>query len=369
MALRPRTFLISLSAATAVGLLAGLQFWANAGMEGFEASLAPTVARHVGSWWSWGLLAPCLFLLAERWPIRGATWWRHLVRHLAAGTLLALVHRPLHVLVAWYPTWGQGRDLWTFARDYAAFSLGTDLGIYLLLVAGKTVFDHRSLLREGELRAARLESELLQAERLALENQLRPHFLFNTLGAIRELLADGRAAEASDAIERLALLLRQVLGRGAREADDDGRVQLRDELRLVEPYLDLMRLRFGERLQVVRDVTPVAADARVPRLLLQPLFENALLHGLEGHPDAGRVELVAAATDGRLAIELRDDGPGPGGSDRRGTGTGLATVRRRLEAQYGTGATLRLDPVAPRGAVVRIELPLELDVAEGAIEA
>lgn len=356
--LTPRVFAKTLAVSAVLGVLSGAQFWLNATLEGFGPDLPAVLARHVPSWWTWGLAAPFILHATERWPVRGAAWRRGLSRHVSIALLFALAHRPFHVWFAWFPFWGRG-DALAFVRDFSFFSLFTDVALYWGLVAAKTVYDQRTQLHTRDLLTLRLESELSAAKLAALEQQLRPHFLFNTLQALQTLLAEERTEEARDLVAHLSDLLRSVL-----DEDTPSEVSLREELELAAPYLALMSVRFGARLKVSSDVSAEAADARVPRLILQPLLENAFLHGVEGRRGAGRVAIEARVEARQLVLEVHDNGPGPLASERRGGGLGLANVRGRLDAQYGPRAQCSLMPRQGGGTRARIEIPWRVELFE-----
>lgn len=200
-----------------------------------------------------------------------------------------------------------------------------------------------------ERQAAALEARLHEARLQNLRSQLDPHFLFNALHAISALM--GRdIVQARRMIARLSDLLRLSLSRR-----DAQRIPLDQELEMLALYLDVQRLRFGDRLQVELDVEPAARRARIPALTLQPLVENAVHHGVERRADAGRLQVRIRARDG-LRIEVIDDGPGfaPGAVD----GIGLGNLRARLEGLYGRRAALSWANADP-GARVVVDLPLE----------
>jgi len=245
--------------------------------------------------------------------------------------------------------------------------------------------------REREHRALLLESNLTKASLSALRAQLQPHFLFNSLNAVVTLLRrDPKLAEAT--LTSLSELLRLTLSQS-----DKQEVSLREELEFVERYFEIQQTRFGDRLHFERQIEPGTLDCLVPTLLLQPVIENAIRHGIELAEGAGLVRLSARAEAGKLVLTVEDDGVGlrkgdtalpalkgedspsgswpSGGGDRardvavrastraqasareRGTGIGLANLRARLEALYGAHQRLELSPRAAGGVTVRIEIP------------
>lgn len=204
-------------------------------------------------------------------------------------------------------------------------------------------------LRAREADAAHLEAQLADARLSALRMQLNPHFLFNTLHAVSALV-ERDPAGVRTMIARLSALLRRVL-----DGSDGHEVPLRDELALVRDYLAIQKVRLGDRLEVVEDVTDEALDALVPALLLQPLVENAVGHGIAPLEEAGTLTLSARREGGQLVVDVRDTGPGPSGSPSRGVG--LRNTRERLDALYGDGATFDLAHAPEGGARARVTLP------------
>ena len=200
------------------------------------------------------------------------------------------------------------------------------------------------------LASARLEARLLEARLHVLGLQLQPHFLFNTLNAVSELVyRDAQAAR------RVLRNLRQLLT-GALDRGTTQEVPLREELALLGSYVEIQQLRFAGSLEVRVDASPETLDALVPRLVVQPLVENAIRHGTSRRAGAGRVTVRAGRADATLMLEVEDDGPGPGRGWREGLG--LANTRERLGHLYGEDFQLRLDPGPSRGCIVRISLPI-----------
>ena len=204
------------------------------------------------------------------------------------------------------------------------------------------------------LRASQLEAQLQTARFAALRAQLQPHFLYNTLNAIAALVADVRPAQAVAAIEQLSELLHASL-------HDDGREEIRieEEVMLVERYLALQRMRFGDRLRYDWHVAPEVADCLVPVLLLQPIVENAVVHGLDDGQESLEVRVDAVPTTGGVAITVENDGASVSSEPRRagGHGVGLAATRARLMTVHGDRASLTLASRAGGGAIVRIVIP------------
>jgi LytS/YehU family sensor histidine kinase len=209
------------------------------------------------------------------------------------------------------------------------------------------------------LRASRLQAELAAAELRALELEIQPHFLFNALNGINGLVGSGENRLASKLLVGLGELLRATLKRRGRQL-----VSLREELEHVALYLDLQTARFGERLQVEVRVAPELLRAAVPGLVLQPLVENSIRHGVERRSGPCTVTIGAVRDGPTLRLVVADDGPGPG--EQRGRGIGLENIRSRLKALYGTGWRLELEGAGRGGARASLSIPWRLADGEGA---
>ncbi|MDE3065921.1 MAG: histidine kinase [Verrucomicrobiota bacterium] len=207
--------------------------------------------------------------------------------------------------------------------------------------------------RERERRALLLESHLANARLAALRMQLQPHFLFNSLNGVTALLRrDPHLAEAT--LLSLSELLRLALNQSEKTE-----IPLREEMEFVQRYLAILQTRFGDKLRVEQAIEPASLDCLVPTLLLQPLIENAIRHGIEPAEKAGLVRLTTRRRDGKLILTVEDDGAGLIGPDAASgrTGIGLANLRARLETLYGAGQALELLPRPEGGVMVRVEIP------------
>jgi LytS/YehU family sensor histidine kinase len=254
------------------------------------------------------------------------------------STFLALVGRSL---LGWFPI---------SAMVYAAIVSG---GHWLSLVRQE---------RERERRTAALEAQLARAHLQALRMQLHPHFLFNTLNTIATLVREQERDAAVRLLAQLGDVLRQVL-----RSASNHEVRLGDELTFTRQYLEIEQLRFADRLRVVWDTEPLTLEGAVPNLVLQPLVENALRHGIAKRPEAGLLEIGSRREGERLSLWVRDDGPGlQNSTESDGEGVGMANVRARLAALHGELAELRVESVSPEaggGARATIVLPWRVGVA------
>jgi signal transduction histidine kinase len=299
----------------------------------------------------WALATLAIFWLARRFPLERGRMLRGIAVHLFAALVLSLGRVIVVVEVSRQVEWLRerpyDRQFWGQFHEYILF--------YALLLGIAHAVLYHGRFRERERAAERLAAGLAQARLQALKMQLQPHFLFNTLNAISALIPD-EAKPARRMVARLGDLLRISL-----EHEDTQEVTLREELAFLQPYLEIEQARLEDRLTVVMEVAPETLDARVPHLLLQPLVENAIRHGIAPRIEPGRVEISATrGTDDRfLHLEVRDDGPGVDRDVQAGTrkGVGLANIQSRLEQLYGGEHRFEFENHPGGGAVVRISLP------------
>jgi len=310
---------------------------------GRPANWTLTSERALAENWIWAAATPAIVVFTRRFPLRGPRFWPHLALHVVCGSLWAVVKMLVDRAVFATLT-----GFWTYMlASTVAFNFAMYFGIVAL--AHGLEFYRRS--RERDQLEARLAETRLQL----LGMQLQPHFLFNTLNTIAELVhEDPNTADAM--ISHLSDLLRRTL-----EMASVQRIPLNEELDLVSRYLDIQRARFGDRLRVTVSVDAAARGALVPPLLLQPIVENAIRHGLGARLDAGRIDIDARISGGALVIVVVDDGGGPAvdGQER----VGLGNTRARLDALYGGRARLDLAPADGRGTKATIRLPLGIENA------
>jgi signal transduction histidine kinase len=304
---------------------------------------------------TWAALTPFIFWVSHRWPIARRGWPKTLLAHGLAlllvlpidiGSFVLMNEFLFHAIV-----WEGAPSLGEKFLRMTATSFGFSIYYYLGVVGISHALDYYDLMRERELSATQLEARLTEARLQLLKTQLQPHFLFNTLHTISALLHDDvRAADRM--ISRLSDLLRLTLDKGGEQE-----VTLREELEFLDPYLAIERTRFHDRLTVVEEIEPEALDARVPSMLLQPLVENALHHGIGSRSGAGRIEIRARRDNGRLELEVRDDGTGLPGSGTVQVRVGLGNTRARLRHLYGSNHRFELDDAPGGGLRVSIVIP------------
>jgi sensor histidine kinase YesM len=247
-----------------------------------------------------------------------------------------------------------GADLVTTTRNWFIGGLPATTLVYFAIVAASYALSNGARLRERERRAALLETELREAQLGALRMQLQPHFLFNSLNAVMALVRDADTARAVRALSLLSDVLRATISaNGAHETT------LAHELDFVMRYLEIERVRFGDRLEIAVDVAPDLTDALVPTFVLQPFVENALKHGVLRRRAGNVIGLGARADGDMLVLTVRDDGTGLSESEGATGGVGIANARARLLHMYGSDARLSVgDAAAGPGVLVEIAIPL-----------
>ena len=308
-------------------------------------------------WYTSAALAPLVFRLAERYPIQAPVRLRGLGMQLPASvgvTLLALVIGAF-VSTAFEPS-SFGQQLRYFLSMHSATGFFT---YWVLFTIRQALHFHAEKTRR-EVEASRLATELAQSRLLALKSQLQPHFLFNTLHAIVTLLDEDKAS-AEQMLLRLSELLRAFL-----EDYDGQEISLRQELVLIELYLGIQRTRFKDRLTTQIYIAPDTLSCAVPSLILQPIVENAIRHGIGNRVGSDCVEIESRREGDRLCLEVRNrNGTLESGATAQGHGIGLSNTRLRLRELYGDGADVRLDMLWPQGVACRIRLPFrEIEDAE-----
>ncbi|SFK65067.1 sensor histidine kinase [Lysobacter sp. cf310] len=346
---------------SAVVLVFALQSYMHDAIGGHTWSMFDYLRWSAIQWYTWAALAPLVFRLAERYPIqppfRLASFGTQLLAS-AGVTLLALVIGATVSMVT---------ESSSFADQFGQFvgkHTATCLLTYWTLLAVQQALHFRAEQARRELEASRLATELAQSRLQVLKTQLQPHFLFNTLHAIVTLLDEDKVS-AEDMLLRLSDLLRAFL-----EDYDGQEITLRRELALLDLYLGIQRMRFKDRLSTRIYVAPDTLDCAVPSLVLQPIVENAIRHGIGQRVGDDCIEIETRREDAQLCIDVRNRNSSlEEGGDPLGHGIGLSNTRLRLKELYGEVADIRLDMIWPSGVACRIRLPYrEIEEADEAPE-
>jgi two-component system, LytTR family, sensor kinase len=336
-------------------------FWSAVGLVfalpglGSSASVTRVVASALAQWWSWGLLAPAIIAVDRALPHPASQFGKRVATHLVIGPGVTVVYAYLLVFVRC----GMGLDEWTGLAGTAVLAAAGreifwSMLVYCMIVGAWQAYSYKRRYMLAELQLERLERTASEARLHALRTQLDPHFLFNTLNAV------------SSQVERDPVLARAMIGqlgdllRLSLDSHGKQSIRLRDELAFTSRYLALQKIRFGDRLQVEVEVADDATEALVPSLVLQPLVENAIRHGLSSRPRGGVLQVSARRSDQHLVLRVEDDGVGlaPGWSLEEDSGIGLRLTRERLAVRFAdSGSRFEVSPRASGGTVVSISLP------------
>jgi len=305
----------------------------------------------------WALMTPIILWVAGRFPIERQHWGRNLSVHVLASLILStVVTWSGHLLLYLNYGYRVGRPYPVDrAVRFVVENFSEGIGIYLLIAIITYAVSYYNRYRKGELRAMQLEAQLSQAQLQALKMQLQPHFLFNTLHSISALLSRD-TDKARTMITRLGDFLRLTL-----ENNGMQEVTLQQEIEFLRCYLEIERIRFQDRLTTSVEIDPAALDSKVPNLILQPIVENAIRHGIAPRSTPGLINIQAKQENGLLRIEVRDNGPGLPVNRKDDNlftkGVGLANTQTRLERLYGASHRFELINDPGGGLVVTLEIP------------
>lgn len=347
-------------------LSAGLHFTAYKHYKEQAKSFSFVLSWQLAWWTPWIPLVPLIIRVAQAFPVEKQKWFRSLLIHASFCILFSLLHLTLYVTLAWVvggQTWmnvagkttgGYFPVLQELLTTPFKVNFRLRLLIYAIIVLVSLTLDYYRRLQRRELDRTRLEKQLADAQLQALKMQLHPHFLFNTLNSVSALMyKDVNAAE--EMIRKLTNFLHMTL-----ESSGSQEVTLKKELDFLNYYLQIEQIRFQDRLAIDMKIDPSTLDARVPNLIMQPIVENAIRHGVATRAAHGHIEIRSRRQNGVIQLQVQDNGPGldsQNGEIREGVG--LSNTRLRLQQIYGD--TYRFDLVnAPEGGVVAtVELPYQ----------
>jgi two-component sensor histidine kinase len=321
------------------------------------APFAVLFVLNLGYWYSWACLAPGILWLSRRFPLDRQSWTVSLPVHVAGVFAATTLHIAMAVATRLATYWaiGENTSTWrTEAQRMFFLNFDWEMMTYWAIVGLSHALAYHREAQARALRASQLETRLVEAQLQALQRQLQPHFLFNTLNTISALMH--RNVEAADAmIARLSDLLRISL-----QAVGVQEVSLKEELDFLSKYLEIEQTRFRDRLTVKFDVPPDTFDARVPNLVLQPLVENAIKHGIGPRPAPGTITIRARRVGTMLELAVQDDGVGLSAARLSdfNRGIGLSNTRSRLEHLYGALHRFEFRQPADGGLLVVIAIPL-----------
>jgi two-component system, LytTR family, sensor kinase len=318
----------------------------------------PVFATEMATWLPWALATPWIIGLVRRHPFVRGMPLRTVVIHLAAFVTIAAVAEAwtatLQVLFnPWGNRWSPGFwNSWSITLLYHSLIF---LVAYALILSITHLVDSRDKVARQVTETARLNEQLSRAQLAALRRQMEPHFMFNTLNSIAGLVRDRRNDEAVGMIVGLSEFLRR-----ASEDSHRTQVSLAEEVEYLQRYVEIQKVRFGERLRVSVDIPADLLDTQVPNLLLQPLVENAIKHGVAQRAAGGNVHVTGARRNGVVTLRVYNDGSGfPPDWQTQGAGVGLSNLRTRLQILYGEASDLQMTRVGKEGVEVIVTMPLK----------
>jgi signal transduction histidine kinase len=346
-----------LVAATLLALFFATKFYYAGLFHGLKPTWTKQLWWQAMEWYGWALFAPAIFRVCRALDHHDRKA-RQVFGQVAAAAIFSLLHCSLlttgaRIEAAVLSTGMSWWDLWVVVLVNHFHS---NVFTYAAIAGGWHAADYYRRLRERERQASELAANLAQAQLRALKMQLHPHFLFNTLNGIAALNYEAPTA-ANRMIARLSELLRMTL-------DDDGaqEVPLRQEIQFIQAYLELEGIRLGERLTVSLEIAPDTLDVLVPNLLLQPLVENSIRHGIAPFASPGRISICARREADTLRLQVKDSGPGiidaEGCPDK--SGLGIANTRDRLNQLYGNRQSFEMNNAESGGLEVNISIPCRL---------
>jgi signal transduction histidine kinase len=333
-------------------------------LHGWEPVTARDLLWSGGDWFLYAFLTPAVFAVSRRWPLARPHLAGRAALHLAISLLfciawatcgkllqaaLALLFPPHTLHIAAGQFWRKAGVDWL---SWVFTTLPFGVAVYLCVVGVEHAIRYFVEARERELQMSRMSEQLTTARFAALQAQVNPHFLFNTLNTIAVLVRDDDRQTAVQIVEQLSEVLRSTLGR--HRANE---VTLGEELDLIRHYVAIEQVRFSDRLRPEFRIDDALLSAAVPSFALQQLVENALRHGISRRTDAGRLVIAARRDGGVLELSVEDDGVGmaPGASETKGHG--LENTRQRLQTLYGDRASLAIREAAPRGTLAILRIP------------
>ncbi len=347
---------VFLSGWAVLALLFGFQEFAELSVAGWKVPLWSVLLGWTIEFLLWGLifLGMWRFLRAS---IQSASLRQILLHYLPLSIVVGVMEEVLFVTIFRYQAPGKHYSYVARLERYLSGELITNIAIFWIVFVLFRGIGYYQRFREREQMASRLEAQLVQARLQALQMQLNPHFLFNTLNSVSSLMRSDPDG-ADEMLERLSSLLRITLAKGQAQ-----RIPLQEEMDVVQLYVSIQQLRFGDRVRHSIEVAPETWDALVPTMILQPIIENAYVHGISRSLGEGTITINASIEGDTLCISIRNAGCVPGSPDaapKKG-GVGIANVKARLELHYGNRQSFSLREMVPGDVTAVVLLPLEID--------
>jgi len=336
------------------GLVDAMQTVVVMRSEGMHHAWLRLFLTRVAAWLPWALATRPVMRLAARFPLprkKVANWLVHLLGCAAVGSVYSLWLAWLDITFNPFAYAVPPRHIGPIFADAFSNGVVAFLVLYTAILAANYVLDSRARLAWQQAETARLNEQLSKTQLDALRRQIEPHFLFNSLNGVAGLVREGRNEDAVSMIAELSDFLRRVLDDSQRQ-----RVPLREELEFAQRYLDIQKVRFAQRLNFSVEVPEELYEAQVPSLILQPMVENAIKHGIARRAQGGAIRIAASRRNGMLTLSVYNDGPGLSAAPAA-SGIGISNVRTRLQGLYGDQFELRLENRQPHGVEASVSVP------------
>ena len=343
---------------TFVGLFFGLRTGLEWELMG-RTLWAKAIWWHLMEWYFWGILAAGVFRLCRRARIGRQSWLRYSMFHLGLGLVISFIQAFLCTVAGMVESWAHGLALMPTGEPYSFVRalhltvvnhLNQNMLVYTAIILVWHALEYHRQSQEKAVEASELQARLAGSQLKALRAQLQPHFLFNTLNTIAELIH-----ETPDKAERMILRLGDLL-RLTMQSEAQQQVPLEEEMHFLKCYLEIEQERLGERLEVRWEIAKETLPAKVPNFILQPLVENAIRHGIAPFSRPGTVTIRARRDNDKLLLQVRDNGPGMGARrESRAGSIGLVNTRERLIRLYGDRHVFEL--VDDDGLLARLTIP------------
>jgi hypothetical protein len=344
---------------TVVGLAFASQFYLSSALLGRTVTWQQAISYSLADWYVWAVISIPVLALARRFPPERGPMVRTAAVHLVAALLCSSAYVVLRALVGTLHGWVIDEPA-TFGDVFRPLLVKTfpfNLLVYGVIVSVSHAIDYYRKYHERTVQTLELEKHLTEARLQSLLRQLKPHFLFNTLNGIASLMhSDVEAADTM--LVRLSNLLRLTMTQTGRPV-----VSLREELAFLESYLGIESIRFRDRLTVAFEIENGLQNAQIPNLILQPIVENAIRHGIEPHPRAGQIRISARREADRLLLEVTDTGDGLPATPSGRRGIGIANTRERLAELYRADHRYEMNNRTEGGLSVLIDIPYQEEQA------
>jgi two-component system LytT family sensor kinase len=338
-------------------------FFTSQGFLQYQVMKVPVSFWQVLMWqmfsgYVWFLLTPLILWLAHKFPFESGKLLRNIPLHILFSLMVSVFQQSIDAFTLpklGYPPGSNFPDYWTTYKFFLMINLHLSVGIYWAIVAISVAVNYYRKFREREITASQLEARLAQTRLQVLKFQLQPHFLFNTLNTISELIyTDQESAEQM--ITNLSDLLRLSL-----EKLEVQEVSLQQELDFLKKYVEIEQMRFHDRLTIEMNVAPDTLDAKVPNMILQPLVENAIKHGIAPLSQGGTVKIASERSNGDLRLIVSDNGVGLKNTDISAIpeGVGLRNTKSRLKHLYGLHHKFEISPIEKGGVLLNLTIPFQ----------